>query len=168
MIGVTNSVALIMLGKIPELLLLLKERYRHIFVPDGVYNEVVEKGKKLGKPSVLLIEKKFEEGFFRRKSINDETVKTLLAAGLGKGEAEAIALAKKENVKEILIDEKAGRKFATRLGLETLPLPALIISAYRNKHINKEKAKKLLAELLASNYRISTDIYNKIIGMLEE
>jgi predicted nucleic acid-binding protein len=50
---------------------------------------------------------------------------SLLGAELDSGEAEAIALSREEPVTAVLLDEKAGRRVARRLGLTVPHSPTL-------------------------------------------
>ena len=101
MVVVSNSTPLIALSKI-GLFELLKEYFGEITIPNEVYEEVVTRGSNL---------------FGAREVSNSDWVKVVeaenklavdtLSVHLGKGEAEAIILAKEKNTL-LLIDDRDG------------------------------------------------------------
>lgn len=167
--AVSNSSPLIFSAKIKELMPLLEKKFDNILVPEQVFEEVFVKA--LNSPNPLIqenavsIQKFFNSGFLVKKEIKSEIISELDFLGLG--EASAIALAVKTKTNFILIDEKKGTNFAKLHGLTPIPITAVIIEAKLKNWIKKEKAEKLLEELLANNYRIDIKSFNSVKKLLD-
>ena len=99
MIIVSNTAVFIGLAKIGRLDLLPKI-FPKIYVPDEVYKELVEKGKR--KPGSDKIKK---AKWIETKSVKDRTPINLLLASLQKGEAEVLCLAKELKADLLLLDD---------------------------------------------------------------
>ena len=112
MIVVSNSTILIGLAKIGKLDL-LRKIFSKVYIPEEVFKEVAERGKK--KPGSQVISK---AGWIEIKPINEKTQVNFLMAFLEKGEAEVLALAKEINTDLILLDEEKARKSAVIAGLK--------------------------------------------------
>lgn len=165
---VTNASPLVFATKVPGILELLREMYDKFLVPNAVYEEIVERGleseKEHVKENTKRLEKVIEQDDFVRMNVEVKKQRK----GLGKGENAAIELSKSEKVQEILIDERKDVQIAKSQGLKPVPLPAVLIKAFKNARISKKKCKNLLDKLLVENYWLSTAEYRKIIQMLEE
>ena len=61
---ISNSTPLIYLAKINKLDL-LKSLFNEVFIPQEAKNEVVDKGKLLGKKDAYLVEKAISEGWLK-------------------------------------------------------------------------------------------------------
>jgi predicted nucleic acid-binding protein len=153
MVVVSNSTPLIALSKI-GLFEMLKEYFGEIIIPDEVYEEVVTRGSHL---------------FGAREVSNSDWVKVVetenrlavdsLSVHLGKGEAEAIILAKEKNAL-LLIDDKDGRTMAANLGIRITGTIGLLKLFAGDGRIELKKA---LDDLIASGFRLSTKEYEKLI-----
>lgn len=165
---VVNASPLIFAAKIPDMLDLLREMYDKFFVPEQVYEEVVEKGlqseKKSIKANAKRLEKVLEQEEFVRMHVDVKKTRK----ELGRGENAAIALAKMKGIQTILMDERKGIQVAKSHGLTPEPLPAVLIKAQKNDRISKKKCKQLLDTLLVENYWLSTADYRKIMRELEK
>jgi uncharacterized protein len=103
-IDVSNSTILIGLAKIGKLDL-LRRVFSKIFIPQEVYIELVEKGKR--KPGA---EKIKNARWIEPKSVKDRTQVNLLLTSLEKGEAEVLCLAKELKAGLVLLEKrKPGR-----------------------------------------------------------
>jgi len=80
---------------------------------------------------------------------------------LDAGEAEAIALAIKQNADLILMDDLVGRRAATAYGIEVMGTLGLLKVMYRKGYI--ENMKDVLNELKRQGFWMSTDLYNKML-----
>lgn len=153
MVVVANSTPLIALSKL-GLFRLLKEYFGEVAIPKEVYEEVVIHGGNL---------------FGAKEVSNSKWIKVIepenriavdsLSVHLGKGEAEAITLAKEKNTL-LIIDDKDGRTMAANLGVPVTGTVGLLMLAAENGKID---LKKTLDELIASGFRLNKSEYKKII-----
>ena len=81
---------------------------------------------------------------------------------LDAGEAEAIALAIKQNADLILLDDLAGRRAANAYGIEVMGTLGMLKVMYQRGRI--ENMKTTLDELQKQGFRMSTALYNKMLG----
>ena len=168
---VSNSSPLIFLSKVDELIDLSRKIYKNIIITEEVYKEVVEIGLLSEKPSIkgnaLKIKQLDENGFIKTIKLKSEKLKKSLLGKLDIGEASAICLALQENIKEVLIDEKAATIAAKELGLKPIPISALPMIAFKKNMIKKEAAIKIIDKLLLENYYLSAADYKRLIELLE-
>ena len=150
MIVVSNSTILIGLAKIGKLDL-LRKIFSKVYIPEEVFKEVAERGKK--KPGSQVISK---AGWIEIKPINEKTQVNFLMAFLEKGEAKVLALAKEINADLILLDEEKARKSAVIAGFEVMGLLGLLIVA-KNLGLLKE-IRSSIQELKRKRFRISDKI----------
>ncbi len=150
MIVVSNSTILIRLAKIGKLDL-LRKIFSKVYIPEEVFKEVAERGKK--KPGSQVIS---EAGWIEIKPINEKTQVNFLMASLEKGKAEVLALAKEINADLILLDEEKARKSAVIAGFEVMGLLGLLIVA-KNLGLLKE-IRSSIQELKRKRFRISDKI----------
>ena len=153
MVVVANSTPLIALSKI-GLFELLKEYFEEVIITSEVYAEVVTRGGDL---------------FGAREVSTSEWIKIIdpdnrlavesLSVHLGRGEAEAIILAKEKNAL-LIIDDKDGRTMAANLGVPVTGTVGLLKLAAEE---GKVDLKDTLNELMASGFRLSKSEYNKIV-----
>ncbi len=161
MTAVSNAGPLIHLAKIRRLNLLWKI-FGEIVIPRTVKVEVIDKGKEKGRPDAFLI-----EDVDWIKTTEDPPNANQLAekAGIHRGEACAILLAKSLNV-PALLDDSDARKFALGLGLEVIGSVGVIIKAVRLKIISRNNG---LADLekLANVMWLSFNVYEKVRRTIE-
>ncbi|MFN3929969.1 MAG: DUF3368 domain-containing protein, partial [Thermoflexus sp.] len=120
--AVANSSVLIALSTIGQLALLPRRFSAGVLVPRAVWREVVETGK--GQPGSAEIA---SAAWLIVREVQDTSLVSLLRAELDEGEAEAIALARQEQVSVILLDEKDARRVAQRLNLQVLGTAGILI-----------------------------------------
>ncbi len=106
---------------------LLPSLFGRVLVPREVYDEVVQHGAGRAGSAELAVAAWIEV----RDSGGDSAVQSLLLQELDRGEAAAIALAVAVGAELLLIDERAGRQAALRLGLECGGSPRVILEAKR-------------------------------------
>lgn len=80
---------------------------------------------------------------------------------LDAGEAEAIALAIKQNADLILLDDLAGRRAATAYGIEVMGTLGLLKVMCRRGRI--ENMKSTLDELQKQGFWMSADLYSRML-----
>lgn len=151
---VANSTPLIALSKI-GLFNLLEEYFGEVAIPNEVYEEVVTRGGDLFGAREVYTSK-----WIRVIEVDNKLAVDSLSVHLGKGEAEAIILAKEKKTL-LIIDDKDGRTMAANLGVPVTGTIGLLILAAEDDKIN---LKNTLDELMASGFRLKQSEYNKIIG----
>jgi len=109
---VCNSGPLITLSKLGYLHL-IKSILGKVYIPQAVYNEVVEKG--VGLPGA---EEVRNADFIIILQVQNKMAVNLLKGHLDLGETEVIVLAKENNARAILIDDRKARKYAQAAELE--------------------------------------------------
>jgi len=83
-----------------------------------------------------------------------------------KGEAEAIALAKKVEARLLIMDDKKGRSVAKKLGLKIIGTAGILLRCKKTRHL--ELVVPVLDALLKNNYRFSNELCMKIAREAEE
>jgi len=120
---VADASPLIALARIGRLDL-LRTVFGGLLLPDAVWGEVVAAGlDKAGSATVM------QADWIERRRVADAGLVLLLMRDLGAGEAEAIVLARETGADFVLIDERAGRTAAKRLGLRVTGLVGVLIEA---------------------------------------
>jgi predicted nucleic acid-binding protein len=126
---VSNSGPLINLAKVGQFM--LQDLFQRITIPPAVFEEVVIRGG--GQPGAgeTNTAQWITRGMLRQSDIAD-----MLTAELDRGEAEAIALALQEKADWLLIDERAGRRFAQRVGLKVKGTLGILLEGVRRGYID--------------------------------
>lgn len=150
---VSNSSPLILLAKIGRFDLL--RQYENMFIPNAVYMEVCIHGKSL--PGSEEVERAIQEGWIR---IRKAKALPELEFLLGRGEAEAITLAKSLNL-PILIDDRKGRILARKMNLTVFGTLGVLINAY--KHGLIEDFESEVQKLVNAGIRISPILLRKLL-----
>ena len=152
---VVDSSALISLARIGRLDLLPRIAGA-VHIPEAVYREVVEHGT--GRPGSAEVA---GAAWILRRSVRDPTSVEPLRARLGRGEAEAIVLAKELGADFLVVDDAVARRAAGSEGLVVVGLIGLLISAKQRGLI--PEIKPLLDELLASGFFLDESRYRSIL-----
>ncbi|MEK6792368.1 MAG: DUF3368 domain-containing protein [Nanoarchaeota archaeon] len=160
---VSNSSPLIYLAKINRLNL-LKLLFNKIFIPEEVYTEVVINGKQRNFSDALSIERAIKDGWIEVKKTNYNFEYDEIYNKIHLGEIEAIKLAKQLNAKLLLIDDASAHTLAQGLGLNVKGAIYVLLTAYEKKLINKNEIKSCLYKLVLHGFRISTELYGKILN----
>ncbi|ALM74198.1 DUF3368 domain-containing protein [Thermococcus barophilus] len=150
---VSNSSPLILLAKIGRFNLL--KQYENVFIPNAVYIEVCIHGKSL--PGSDEVKRAIHEGWIQIRK-----VKTLpeLEFLLGRGEAEAITLAKSLNF-PILIDDRKSRILARKMNLTVFGTLGVLVNAYNHGLI--EDLESEVQKLVNAGIRISPVLLRKLM-----
>ncbi len=155
--AVSDATPLIHLSKISKISY-LKKLFNKIFIPKEIFEEVVVKGKELGKKEVALIESLIDENFMIVKDVPSK----INLPNLHIGELKAISLCKE--IKTILlIDEKEGYDAAELLGLKPLRTTALLLKLLNKKVIKLSYYKESLLQLSESGYFLSAETYERLL-----
>lgn len=111
MIVISDTSAVSNLAAINQLVL-LKQLYDTVIIPDAVYKELVSS------PALTSGEEIDEYDWIQVCSVSDRAVVEEYLEKLDIGESEAIALALEKNADLLLLDEKDARKLAKQKGLK--------------------------------------------------
>jgi predicted nucleic acid-binding protein len=161
LIVVSNTSPLIALSAIGRLEL-LHALYDHILIPGAVQQEVVGSG--LGRPGGTEIQ---TAAWVSSHPVKGEFLPRALAGELGRGEAEAIALALERRADLLLIDERRGRKVAGRFGVRVLGVLGILIDA-KGKGLIPEVGPALEDLLTKAGFRISKALHQRALEEAEE
>ncbi len=161
MIVVSDASPIIALSLIGQLDL-LRELYHEVKVPEAVYQEITRLGvEQIGVQEILQ-----SSWISAQPVVNNELVNALLGE-LDQGEAEAIALASEVSAELLLIDERRGRKTATRLGLNVIGVLGILIEAKKNKLIDS-LTEQLDDLVLITGFRISPELRQRVLEVTRE
>ncbi|MFH1859702.1 MAG: DUF3368 domain-containing protein [bacterium] len=157
MLIVADSSALVSLA-ICQCLHLLENIFDEVKVPQAVFDEVIIEGKR--EAEILRV-------YLRGKVVTvDLTEFVIDAAGLGRGEIEAMALFKRAHANLLLIDDRRARKVAQLNNIEIVgSLGILLFAKQKNliKHI-----KPLLDKIRDSDVHINERLIKKILQLAGE
>lgn len=148
---VSNSSPLIAFYRIGRMNM-LNELFDEILVPEGVSNEL--KSGQWGKYD-----------WIKTRQVKDKNMVNLLSVDLDIGESEAIILALEEKADLLLMDEKAGRKVATYLGINVAGTVSLLVKLAKH---GKIQIKDELDNLINNEFRLKKGIYETAIKEIEE
>jgi predicted nucleic acid-binding protein len=155
---VADSTPLIALASIGKLHLLQK-LYQRIVIPNAVYEEVVHQGKGRSGSSEVRNAVWIQTRTVTQQPSSDQQ----LPSGLGRGESEAIILAKELSADLIVMDETAGRKEATRRGLRLIGTIGVLQQAKLQGLIPALKPE--LNGLMGHQFHLSTSTYRAILRL---
>lgn len=96
---------------------------------------------------------------------NEHLVRNLTVL-FGKGEAEAIALATEIGDCDVLLDDGKARKAAEYHGLKVVGTVGILLRAKQQGYL--PQIKSLLDRLIAQGFRISGEIYRKVLQLAQE
>lgn len=147
---------------------MLKAMYGTIFIPREVYTETVERGKEKKIVDAGIIEKAVGEGLIEVKELSKaqemEAERLCSLAAIGRGEAEAIVLAR-DSKSELVIDDAVALGVAKLYSLKTLWTTTLIMEAVRRGVLTRQNAKRTIEDLVTAGYRLAEDV---LVGLLRE
>jgi predicted nucleic acid-binding protein len=153
---VSDATALITLINIDEFEL-LKLFASEIIIPSEVYNEIVQY------PSASkYLTKEIEGEFIRVVAYEDKQLFHQIYYLLDAGESAAITLAIEHNL-PLIIDEKKGRRFAQRQGVEIIGLIGIIRFLYGDKVLSKERVLEIVDKLNRSDFRVSSKLLELVL-----
>ena len=138
-------------------LTILQEIYTRIIIPTAVYNELTDEGA--GDVVATAVQ---SSTWIETQPVANLTLVTSLQSKVNEGEAEAIALAIELDADELLIDERLGRREATRLGVPITGVLGVLLIAKQRGLITA--VKPVLDELIAQAvFRVSSQLYSDIL-----
>lgn len=162
MTTISDSSPLILFSKLDKLNL-LKKLYSKVWIPEEVFREVVERGKKEGYADAYLIERNIEK-FILVKELKEKYLRQAkeLNAIYGSGESESIILAIQENADLILADNLEARKLAESRGIKWRSSLGILLEALKNDLIDLNEYEELITKL--SEYAwVSGEVVGKFL-----
>jgi len=143
---VFDASTLILLAKIELLDLLLADLDVPVAIPDEVARESCGSKKGL---DALIIQRALDESRIKAIAVKDRRLAAKLEAdfSLGKGEAEAIALAVKKKAALVGIDDKNGINACKLLGLSFTTAVGFLVRSRENGLLEQPEALEKLARL---------------------
>ena len=159
---VFNSSPIIFLTKLGIIEAAL-ELFDRIDIPSSVYSEIHQKPD----ASVEAVEDLIKEKQISVSKVRNERLFNALGRRLGKGEAEAIALAIETEADLVILDDHAARVEATRLGLSVKGTLGIVrrlmeIGAFESD------LEELFATLKAMGFRIREELFWDIFGGIDQ
>ncbi len=153
---ISDATILITLINIDEFRI-LKIFIDSIIIPLEVYEEVSLK------PSAKkYMDHEISEGFIAVESYKSSSLFKEINYILDAGESASIALAIEKKL-PLIIDEKKGRKFAQKQGVEIIGLVGILRFLYVENHLNKEELLAIIKKLNGSDFRISSKLLDLIL-----
>jgi predicted nucleic acid-binding protein len=160
MIVVSNATPLIGLA-MADRFDLLPKLFGQIYIPQGVYEEVVlEGGERFGALDVQ------EASCIEIVQVKDRLAVQVLEDDLGKGESETIVLAREMSADWVLVDERLARRKLDSLGIRTIGTLGILLKA---KELGLSQAiKPEVDKLRTRGFRLSRSVYEDVLKMAGE
>ncbi len=160
---VFDATPLIYLGKV-NLIEKVKHFHEDKYTTKSVYREVVEEGKKGGKPEAMLIENLVKSETIKLKTPTDKQYISHLQENpkIHEGDVDVLALAYELDGVALMDDEEA-RGVAEIEGIEHHGTIYLLLRMMKMKLLTKEEALAGLNEMIRMGWRCSTELYAEIL-----
>lgn len=140
---------------------LLKQIYGEVIIPETVYQEIINAGAT--EPATLAVQ---SLEWIKKGSVNNLTLVMSLQTQLDPGEAEAIVLALELKADLLIVDERKGRKEATKFGIPITGTLGVLLKAKQLGAISS--IKPILDDLINSGFWVSSDIYQQVLALVGE
>lgn len=150
MIVVSNTSPLSNLGGIGYLHL-LPALYGLVQIPEAVRKELEAEG-----PDTLAVQALRAGEWLEVKPVTDAPLLILLKETLDTGEAEALALSVMQQADLLLVDERAARRLATRLGIARVGVVGVLLEAKRRGLV--PAVRPMLGALKAQGFWLGEDV----------
>jgi len=164
---VSNATPLLHLAR-AGLLDLLPKLYVRVIVPASVREEVIGRGDP--RPEAQVLQAVADAWLdVRSLSARERRMSEALrrAAPVGRGEADAIALA--EALKStLLMDDRVAVDLARMRGVETRWTTSTVLEAHRRGVLNRAAARRAIEDLVASGLWIRQDVLLRLLSILAE
>lgn len=159
---VSDSTVLIFLAKLNKLPL-LKMVYPKVLIPEKVHEEVVGKGKKKGERNATIVRNAIKEEWIEVRET--EIREDLEEFKLGRGESEALSLAKNLNHEEILADDESARDAAKFLNIKPRGTLFFLAEGLRKSEISFDEYLNSLEKLIEIGFYMREEIYLETVRM---
>jgi len=127
-----------------------------IITPE-VYHEVTQKPR-----AKRYIDDEIERGFISIEGYKNISLFREINYILDSGESASIALAIEKEL-PLIIDERKGRKFAEKQGIEIIGLVGILRFLYVEKRLSHEEILEIITKLNHSDFRVSNTLLHLII-----
>jgi len=128
-----------------------------VIITNEVYEEVSRKEN-----AKKYLDHQISKGFITVESYKSLSLFKELNYLLDAGESASIALAIEKDL-PLIIDEKKGRKFAQKQGIEIIGLVGILRFLYVEKRLSQEATLNIIKKLNASDFRISDKLLALIL-----
>lgn len=145
-------------------LALLREQFGEIYIPLAVLEELKTETNFRGVPAV---QDALQDGWIISQEAQNKPLVQSLSVELNQGESEAIALATDMGVKIIVMDERLGRDRARNLGLQTIGVLGILLTAKKHGKI-ASLAESMTALRNEIGFFISDELYQQILKQADE
>ncbi len=159
--AVSNAGPLVHLTRMGRLDI-LENIFDEVIIPQTVKVEVVDRGKEKGEPGAFLIE---DAEWIRVAEDPPQAGELAERAGIHRGEACGILLARSLNI-PVLLDDSDARKFAIGFGVEVVGSIGLIMKAVKMGLIARDEGLKDLEKLTGVMW-LSVDVYERARRIIE-
>ena len=129
-----------------------------IIIPLEVYSEV---SNRVSAKNYLDLE--IEEGFISVETYKSNSLFREINYILDSGESASITLAIEREL-PLIIDERKGRRFAQKQGIEIIGLVGILRFLYVDKRLSQEKILDIIKKLNRSDFRISSKLLDLILA----
>lgn len=144
---------------------LVKKLWGKIFIPEMVYEEVLQGGS--GGPGVKDVESAVKSGWLKVHEVQSNREVAFLATVLGPGEAGVLVLGNELEADLLLIDEKKARRIAVQAGFEVLGVLGVINLAISKGLIDRKEAPVMVDTLKNKGFRLGGSLVEKFLKSLE-
>lgn len=136
-------------------------------IPESVYKEVVEEGKKKGFPDARKIEKLVDEGVFEVVSSEKGRMYDQLVDNsfISKADIDVLEIADEDDG-IALMDEDYSRSIAEVEGIECRGSVCLVFRLLKEGVIDEHKALDIIDKMIEEGWYCSTELYSHIMGKL--
>ncbi|OGB88231.1 MAG: hypothetical protein A3H39_03315 [candidate division NC10 bacterium RIFCSPLOWO2_02_FULL_66_22] len=155
MILVLDSSALITLARIGRLDI-LRQIAGTVHIPEAVYEEVVRSGQE--RPGSVEVA---QAQWISRHQVQDEAAVARLRPRVGRGEAEAIVLARELEADALILDDATARQVAEAEGGNVLGLRGVLL--HGKAHGLVETVRPILDEMVTAGFFIDDSLYRSIL-----
>lgn len=145
-------------------LALLREQFGEIYIPLAVLEELKTETNFRG---VSAVQEALQDGWIISHEAQNKPLVQSLSVELNQGESEAIALATDMGVKIIVMDERLGRDRARNLGLQTIGVLGILLTAKKQGKI-ASLAESMTALRNEIGFFISDELYRQILKQAGE
>ena len=155
---VSNTTPIITLSLLGQLSL-LQQLYGTVLIPTAVANEILAGGSRTGAAELQ------QASYIHPTPLQDPRRADLLS-DLDRGEAEAIALALEQNADLLIMDERLGRRHASRLGIPLTGSLGILLKAKQKGHLTA--IKPLLIQLEQGGIHLSPALIAQVLQQAGE
>jgi predicted nucleic acid-binding protein len=143
---------------------LLKEQFGEVFIPPAVLSELKVETNFRGTNA---IQRALSQGWLLSKEIQNKPLAKSLLLDLHSGEAEALTLTMDLGLDMLVMDERIGRERAKALGLKTVGILGVLLSAKKHGQIDSVNA-AMQALRREMGFFISERLYQEILKQANE